>query len=228
MTIRLLALDTATEACSVALWSDDCVQAQRKVLEPRGHTRQLLPMVEEVLAETGYTLADLDGLVCTRGPGSFTGVRVGVSAVQGLAFAADLPVLPVSTLDVLAWQAHRSEPGYTRWQVAMDARMNEIYYAGYRVDAAGLIRETAEQLLAPEALAVSTDSATGRTGAGWALPPLDQHPLSVNRVLPEASGVAAWGVQCLRTQVADNLWVMPEALQPVYLRDRVAHKSAGV
>lgn len=228
MTIRLLALDTATEACSVALWSDDCVQAQRTVLEPRGHTRQLLPMVEDVLSETGYTLADLDGLVCTRGPGSFTGVRVGVSAVQGLAFAADLPVLPVSTLDVLAWQAHRSEPGFIRWQVAMDARMSEIYYAGYRISEGVLTRETTEQLLAPEALDVWTDPATGRTGAGWALSPLDQHPLSVGAVLPEASAVAAWAVQCLRAPVADTLWVMPEALQPVYLRDQVAHKSAGV
>lgn len=228
MTMRLLALDTATEACSVALWSGGGIQAHRHVLEPRGHTRQLLPMVEAVLLEAGCTLADLDGLACTRGPGSFTGVRVGVSAAQGLAFAADLPVLPVSTLDVLAWQAHQSSPVHTRWQVAMDARMNEIYYAGYRISDGVLTRETAEQLLAPEDLDVWSGPDVGRTGAGWALPALDLNSLSVDRVLPDAAGVVAWAVQCLRTSAAETLWVMPEALQPVYLRDQVARKSTGV
>lgn len=225
MTTRLLALDTATEACSVAMWSDG-IQAHRQVLEPRGHTRQLLPMVEAVLAEAGYALTDLDGLVCTRGPGSFTGVRVGVSAAQGLAFAADLPVLPVSTLDVLAWQAHLARPDLARWQVAMDARMNEIYYAGYRMTDGVMTRETQEQLLAPEALGVWTGPETGRTGAGWALAPLDQHGASVDTVLPDATGVAAWGVQCLQGHEPGSLWVLPEALQPVYLRDQVAHKSS--
>ncbi|MCH8551436.1 MAG: tRNA (adenosine(37)-N6)-threonylcarbamoyltransferase complex dimerization subunit type 1 TsaB [Natronospirillum sp.] len=216
---RLLALDTTTEACSAALWASGELVAEERVIEPRGHTQRLLPMVESLLAQAGWALTQLDGIACTRGPGSFTGVRVGVSVAQGLAYAAELPVLSLSTLDVLAWQGRQLLPGPGRWQVAMDARMGELYTAGYRVTDAGLERVTEEALLAPDALTVWSENDCGRIGAGWALAPLNHWGSSVSDDLPAARHVASWANRLL--QQNPGAWVTPIELQPVYLRDRV-------
>ena len=102
--MKLLALDTATESCSVALRIDGDVRVRRHP-GARQQTAVVLPMVQSLLAEAGLSLAQLDAIACTQGPGAFTGVRVGVSVAQGLAFGAGLPVIGVSTLAALAWQA---------------------------------------------------------------------------------------------------------------------------
>lgn len=219
---RLLALDTSTEACSVALWGDGSVLVERFEIAERTHTQRLLPMVESVLSEGGLTLAALDGLVCTRGPGSFTGIRVGVSAAQGLAFAADIPVLPVSTLAVLAWQGVQAAPDCTRWQVVMDARMGEIYYAGYCWQQQRLSTLAEEQLLAPTDLSVWNEADVGRIGAGWQLPALAEHAVTTDEALPRAAAAAALAAHRLAQEGA-GLWLPPDALQPVYLRDQVTH-----
>ena len=101
MSVKILALDTATENCSVALLVDDKVYVRSEVA-PRDHTKKILPMVDEVLKEAGLTLAELDALAYGRGPGSFTGVRIGIGIAQGLAFGADLPMIGVSTLEAMA------------------------------------------------------------------------------------------------------------------------------
>ncbi len=95
--MKLLALETSTEACSAALWVDGqiCVRFQHA---PRLQTELLLPMIEEVLAEAAIQLGQLDGLAYSRGPGAFTGVRIAAAAVQAIAYARDLPVLPVSSV----------------------------------------------------------------------------------------------------------------------------------
>lgn len=221
---RLLAIDTTTEACSAALWNDGSLSGDRFVVEPRGHTQRLLPMIESLLEAADWSLNTLDGLVCTRGPGSFTGVRVGISAAQGLAFAANLPVMGVSTLDVLAWQAHTADPHWSEWQVAMDARMNEVYYAAYQCRGGTLVRSEAEQLLAPQAVSVKPGNQVGRIGSGWSLPPLDlAGEVSSTDSLPRASTVAGWGHHLLARGAQ---WQLPETLQPVYLRDQVTHQAA--
>lgn len=222
---RLLALDTTTEACSVALWEADGLVASDHTLEPRSHTRRLLPMVESLLAQAGWSLTQLAGIACTRGPGSFTGVRIGVSAAQGLAYAAELPVLSLSTLDVLAWQGVQAQPECRHWQVAMDARMGEIYCADYDWDPArGLRRTTPEQLLKPARLTLLTGPDVGRIGAGWALPELAATGASVDAALPHARSVAAWAHELLGRDRAE--WQPPHQLQPVYLRDQVADRPA--
>jgi len=132
--MKILAIDTATEACSVALLSDDAVEAKiDEVFEiiPRQHTERVLPMVDSVLHKAGVSLSQLDALAFNCGPGSFTGVRVGTSVAQGLAFSVNLPVIPVSSLAALAQLAFR-EGQHQQVLSSIDARMNEMYWACYQ------------------------------------------------------------------------------------------------
>lgn len=99
--MRILAIDTATEACSAALWNDGTLSAHFEIC-PREHTQRILPLVQEVLTESGTTLSELDALAFGRGPGSFTGVRIGIGIAQGLALGAELPMIGVSTLATMA------------------------------------------------------------------------------------------------------------------------------
>ena len=130
--MKLLALDTATEACSAAVWVDGGV-AERYLLAPRRHAALIMPMIEDVLAEAGLGVGHLDAIAFGRGPGAFTGIRIAVGITQGIAFAADVPVVPISTLAALALGAAR-EFEQTHIATALDARMGEIYWGVYRVD----------------------------------------------------------------------------------------------
>ncbi|GHK89128.1 hypothetical protein ECZU17_50650 [Escherichia coli] len=99
--MRILAIDTATEACSVALWNDGTVNAHFELC-PREHTQRILPMVQDILTTSGTSLTDINALAYGRGPGSFTGVRIGIGIAQGLALGAELPMIGVSTLMTMA------------------------------------------------------------------------------------------------------------------------------
>ncbi len=149
MTSKILAVDTATENCSVALKVGNEIIA-RCEMAPREHTTKILPMVDSVLAEAGLTLNQLDALAFGRGPGSFTGVRIGIGIAQGLAFGAELPMIGVSTLAAMAQQAFRKQQA-THVLAAIDARMNEIYVGGYkRLDNGDWETVVAEAVTAPE------------------------------------------------------------------------------
>lgn len=131
---KILALDTATQACSVALNLNGQIH-ENFVIAPQDHTRRLLPMVDQLLAQHAVSLRDLDAIAFTHGPGSFTGLRICVGIVQGLAFGADLPVVGVSTLETMAVSAGRLlglRAGTTVLPV-LDARMGEVYWGGYRL-----------------------------------------------------------------------------------------------
>ncbi|MFO8024932.1 tRNA (adenosine(37)-N6)-threonylcarbamoyltransferase complex dimerization subunit type 1 TsaB [Thiohalophilus sp.] len=128
--MKILALDAVTEACSAALWIDGEIQ-QRYAVAPREHTRLILPMVDELLHTTDLKLTDLDFIAFDQGPGSFTGIRVTMSVLQGLAFAARLPVLGISSLAALAQSAYRIH-GAQQVLSLIDARMNELYWGIYR------------------------------------------------------------------------------------------------
>jgi tRNA threonylcarbamoyladenosine biosynthesis protein TsaB len=135
--VKILALDTATEACSAALWVDGQLIARELEFE-RGHAEHILPMIDGILAEGGIALSALDALAFGRGPGGFTGVRLAASVTQGLAFAANLPVVAISDLAAVAQRAFDAEPSATRMLVCNDARMKEVYWACFERDPAGL------------------------------------------------------------------------------------------
>ena len=130
--MNILAIDTATEACSVALLIDGACQEIFEII-PRQHTERVLPMVDTLLKEADLALSQIDSLAFNCGPGSFTGVRVGTSVTQGLAFSHDLPVIPISSLAALAQFAFRME-NKEKVLSAIDARMNEAYWGCYQVE----------------------------------------------------------------------------------------------
>ncbi len=222
----LLALDTATEACSVALLHDGKVLSHYEVI-PRLHAQRLLPMIKALLAEGGISLSAVDGIAFGRGPGAFTGVRIAIGVVQGLAFALDRPVLPVSNLAVLAQRALR-EHGAQQVASAIDARMDEVYWGCYRAEGGEMHLAGLEAVLPPEQATLPRDASGDWFGAGtgWgtfaARIPVDvvgQEP----HMLPHALDLLA---------LAQFAWARGEALpadqaQPVYLRDKVATPKAA-
>lgn len=216
--MKILAIDTATERCSVALRIHGQV-TQRVVDTARGHADLILPMVEEILREAGVSLRELDGICYGRGPGAFTGVRIAIGVVQGLAFGADLPTVGISDLAAVAQQI--AQPG-DQILVCMDARMNEVYWATFQCDAkSGLvIASNTERVGRPET--VETPVAINvLAGTGFrAYPQLATafHDLVAHDVLPRAAEIALLGEAELR---AGRGRPAAEA-QPVYLRDQVA------
>ena len=224
--MKLLALDTATDWCSVALWQDGALAAREASAE-RGHGGQLLALIDAVLAEAGIELAALDALAFGRGPGAFTGLRLAASVTQGLAFAAGLPVIPISDLRALAQQLLVPQHENERVLVCHDARMGEVYWAGFR-GVAGLAQaDTAEQVAAPRDMidAARAWLAAGHAhgaGSGFAayaeLAVLDPQLRSVHGDLhPRAREIAVLAA-------GDGLQaaVAPERAVPVYVRDNVA------
>src|SRR3990167_8230682 len=133
--LKILAFDTSTFACSVALLhSRDATNPVRMLheLAPRQQTKRLIPMMETLLKESSLSVADLDAIAFSCGPGSFTGLRIASSVAQAIGFGANLPVIPVSSLAAMALAAQLEE-GWTRLLVAVDARMGEVYWAAYHV-----------------------------------------------------------------------------------------------
>ena len=167
--MRILAIDTATEACSVALLNDGAVSAHFEEC-PREHTQRILPLVKAILTQGNTSLTDLDALAFGRGPGSFTGVRIGIGIAQGLALGAELPMIGVSTLATMAQGAWRMT-GATRVLAAIDARMGEVYWAEYTRDEQGVWHgEETEAVLKPEAVTERLHQLSGEwatVGTGW-------------------------------------------------------------
>ncbi|HIE76408.1 MAG TPA: tRNA (adenosine(37)-N6)-threonylcarbamoyltransferase complex dimerization subunit type 1 TsaB, partial [Gammaproteobacteria bacterium] len=131
--VNLLAVDTATEGCSAACLIGD-KSFERYAVDPQGHSRTLLGMVEAVLAEARLERSALGALAYDAGPGSFTGIRIGAGVAQGLALGLEKPLLAVSSLMTLAEGARREQPGCNSVLAAIDARMDQVYWARLRSD----------------------------------------------------------------------------------------------
>ena len=224
--MKLLALDAATEACSVAL-SIDSEIIERYEYAPRRHAELLLPMIDEVLMASDLHITQLDALAFGCGPGSFTGLRIAAGVVQGIAFAADLPVARVSTLAAMAYTAMH-EHGVSQVAAAIDARMQEVYWACYVASADDSVELYGkEQVCEPQS--VMTPIVAGEwlgVGSGWsAYGDLLKQRIAVARYwadcYPKASAIAVLG----RQLYVQKKIVTAEQALPVYLRDRIAQGS---
>ncbi|MDF0751959.1 tRNA (adenosine(37)-N6)-threonylcarbamoyltransferase complex dimerization subunit type 1 TsaB [Marinobacter sp. 71-i] len=227
--MKLLALDTSSEGCSAALLVDDSV-AERFELAPRGHTRLLMPMIRELLAEQNLVPADLDALAFACGPGSFTGLRIATGVIQGLAYGLDIPVIPVSSLaavaeDAIAQQNLADGDGLA---VAFDARMGEVYWANYVCRGGQPELMGGEQVCTPGSVTLAPGvSRWFGVGQGWSL--REGFPKGVtgametidDTLVPRASRVAGIAARAFRAGAG----VAAEQAQPVYIRDEVAWKK---
>lgn len=217
----LLALDTATECCSVALLRAGQVQVRVEDVGQR-HSERLLPMVQALLADAAATLADVDALAFGAGPGSFTGLRIACGAAQGLAFGLDCPVLPVGNLRALAARVHAQDTRARTIGVAIDARMNEVYWAVYRVDGGRLQELAAPALSTPQAcVAEFLGHGVDAMGGNALAMPGTEWPRQLGR-WAEARADAGDIVR-----LAGEDWAAGRALPaaeaaPLYVRDRVA------
>lgn len=218
---KLLALDTSTEACSAALQLGSEILTLDEVC-PQQHSKRILPMVQQLLSNAGVSLAQLDGIVFGRGPGSFTGVRIGVGVTQGLAFGADIPVYGVSTLAAMAQAARRL---YNAEQVvaAIDARMAEVYIGSFRAEQALMQAISDEIAVKPAELkGFALSGKVYAVGTGWQtyqqqLLELQQADILADILYPSAQDMLALAIPAL----AANAFVGAEQAEPVYVRDEV-------
>lgn len=224
--MRLLAIETSSEACSAALLDGDVIR-ERYRIAPREHTRILLPMIRELLDESGIDAKDLAAIVLGNGPGSFIGMRISASVAQGLCFGAGLPLVPVSSLAAIAAEVIECEAA-DKVAVAQDARMNEVYFAAYVSNDQGLPVARGPESIVP---ADRRDLLPGRdwvaAGGGWQRYPTLATACAgalsrTSTVLhPRARyvlkiGAAAW-------RAGDS--IDAARLQPAYLRTKVAEPA---
>lgn len=218
--MKLLAIESSFEACSAALWLNGASQ-ERLAPGPKDHAGHLLPFVQDLLDEAGIALGSLDGIAYSRGPGSFTSLRIGIGVVQGLAWGADLPVVGVSSLRCVAQAVARE--GVERAWVAMDARMNEVFSACFTLKD-GLMHESGEERVCAPASAIPADPSLW-SGVGNAFERFEV--LSTLPVHDRWTGATARAVNIARLALADfeqGLAQAADQAQPVYLRNQVAQK----
>lgn len=221
--MKILALDTATEACSVALITEDTVIEQQVM--GRRHAENILSLIDRLMAEAQYRPSDLDAIAFGRGPGMFTGLRIGAGIVQGIAFTADIPVVAVSSLAALA-QGQTSD----RVLALFDARMEQVYWGCYLRDENGImVLSGIEQVGAPASIKLP-EGQWQPAGSGWdqyenQLQPALGLPVlnAIRGSVPLARDVARLG----EIGFQQGLAVSAMEAQPVYIRDDVARKSTA-
>ncbi len=224
MSEKILVIDTATENCSAALYHNGQI-TETSVEAPREHSQRILPMVDSLLQEAGLALTDLDAIAFGRGPGSFTGIRIGTAMMQGLALGADLPVLPISNLAAMAQGAIAQ--GATEVVAAIDARMGEVYF-GHFLARDGLAQcQGEEQVLAPDALLAQWQLGPAVTAVGTGFETYPQLAAADNLTLNPACRLPT---AAMMVPLALQLWRDGGArpvteVEPVYLRNTVAWKK---
>ena len=238
----ILAIDTSSAWCSVALSLDPSTESmvQRHELLGPGASQHLLPWITELLQQEGITLRDLDAIAVGIGPGAFTGVRLAVAVVQGLALASHLPVAPVASLDAIAASAidhpliQAMDASKHQFMVAIDARMGEVYWANYSVmkaaqagsDSTVLPERMGEiQLSRPEDVQIGISECVFGSA-------VTQYPSHFEEYLPSSQldgslGVSASGVlRCAKAMLAKGQLIAVDQLEPLYVRNKVALTSA--
>ncbi len=239
---RILAIDTSSAWCSVALSAEtapDRLVEHHELLGPSA-SQHLLPWITDLLKQERISLRDLDAIAVGIGPGAFTGVRLGVAVVQGLALAANLPIAPVASLDAIAASAidHRllqtMGPSKHEFTVAIDARMGEVYWANYTVSKA--LQASGDTIVLPERIGDIQLSKPEDVQLGMSQyvfgSALTQYPAYFEQCMPAsqmdgALGVSARGVlRCAQAMVANHQLITVDQLEPLYVRNKVALTSA--
>ena len=230
---NILAIDSSTEACSVALsYQGETFQLFKH--EPRKHAELLLPMVDQLLNQAGTKLDSLDAIACCAGPGAFTGLRIAISIAQGLAYANRLPCIAVSSLEILAFQAFK-EFDCNVSIAALDARMSEVYFSIFNKSENNLTDEIyPSEVIAPEAILLDqtcldsfSDAKVCLVGNGWQNYTFSDSVNSVNGeqldiLFPRADMMLPLAQRDYQLEKLCK----PEFLQPVYLRNKVAKKKS--
>lgn len=234
--MKILAIDTSSTACSVAFLNDDHLSLKHE-LQPLQHANCLLRFIEELL---GSEIQHLDALAWGRGPGSFTGLRIGASVIQALGFARDLPVISISSMAALAQSAYQRH-GWKKMMVAVDARMQEIYWGVYHINSAGyaeLVNQ--ELLLAPQQIPTYPlfqaegggdffqPESYAAVGQGWAAyetelkTGLPFWPKDIDdEILPNAAAIA----ELAKPKFEKGEWIEAIHALPMYLRENICRIS---
>lgn len=218
----IIAIETSSDLASAALLHGDQVIAH-EASGVQTHSQNILPMVQKLLQQAGITLQQCNAIAFGAGPGSFTGVRTACGVAQGLAFGADLPVIPVVTLLAMA-QAYREATGVSDVLTVMDARMDEVYWAQYRYDNGW---QTVIEPTLSAAVAVSPASKVAACGNGLAayapvFSKLSESGSMQPEIMPHAKQIA----QLARIAFAEGKTVPARDAQPIYLRNKVALTTA--
>ncbi|OTG63124.1 tRNA (adenosine(37)-N6)-threonylcarbamoyltransferase complex dimerization subunit type 1 TsaB [Acinetobacter sp. ANC 3903] len=214
--MKLLALETANEQCSVSIVDDTQELFFQLDARAKAQTQTILPMIEQAFNQLALSAADLTAIAFSRGPGSFSGVRINAAVTQALAWANDLPVVPVSSLQALAQAAYRVA-GLRSVTAVLDARMNEVYIASFELDQHGIMQAVdTEQLL--NYSAASQAVRFELVGSGSAL--IQPEAIEFKEIVATAQDIA----QIARIAALQQQWVMAEEALPVYLRDNAWKK----
>jgi len=222
--MNILAFDTSSSACSVALLTHEKIIQHHELL-PMQQAKLILPIINQLLDSEKLTLKQLDAIAFGCGPGSFTGVRIATSVAQGLAYAAEIPLIPVSSLAALA-QAAYEELGWKKLLVAVDARMNETYWASYEIDANQLVTlKGKENVSSPKVIEAPDKTLWHGVGNAWEVYHAEITVKSIQTnaaLLPTAKAILALA----KHQYMHGKTVPAKDAIPIYLRDEVAKKVA--
>ncbi|MCH4245765.1 tRNA (adenosine(37)-N6)-threonylcarbamoyltransferase complex dimerization subunit type 1 TsaB [Acinetobacter gerneri] len=214
--MKLLALETANEQCSVCIVDEKQTLFFERDMRAKAQTQTILPMIEQGLNSTQLETSGLTAIAFSRGPGSFSGVRINAAVTQALAWSNDLPVVPVSTLQALAQAAYR-EVGLAQVTAVLDARMHEVYMASFQLDENQIMQALDEEKLLSYDAAAEYQKFT-LIGSGSAL--IHADAVQYQQISATAEDIAT----IARQNVAKQEWVSAELALPVYLRDNAWKK----
>ncbi len=218
----ILALDASTDACSAAISIDGCF-ISRYELAARSHTQRMLPLVDELLQEADIRLNDVDAIAYGAGPGSFTGLRICLGFVQGLAFSVNKPVIPISSLAMVA-NAMFKKYECRDVTVIQDARMGEVYLGRWILEGDNCISHDGDRLLKPEDIKLYDSSLL--VGQGQALLPLQTlDEFTGSRIIGDVYPNAKDALPLALDAFCHKQWLNPNQAEPTYLRNEVSWKK---
>lgn len=226
MDATVLAIEPSTRACSIAL----SYRGRVNTCEMLKESDVILPMIDAIFVENKLTINQIDVLALSRGPGSFTGLRLGAALVQAVSCAHHIPVLLISSLQALAQVAY-DRFGYQNILTAVDAQMQQVYWSAFSVDAHNLMTPVfSEQIIKPSEAAVPQSKDWVGVGSGW-----DRYHATLTQKLGKqviwVSGISSNAEAVLklaRSQYERKNFVSPEDVLPVYLRDEIVKNTDEV